>query len=534
MRKRIYHTLLLIWILLLSSIFIWNEWNIYWVIKICLSVLIITTLIFLWYKKYWYQIAVVQQLQEFPNSRRVILVVGDDLSKWIESGHPWRLFRDAAWIRVDDFSQLIPIYQSLDSENKIPNGILMVINPDNYAHTASLEQSISQWRQEIETIQSLYKRHIPVSLCIYTDLHDTKTIFWPHNVYNQLCLERTDASNYFNLLQIQLDRLPVLSEGTEYLPYLVASSIYLSHQWLQKFVIKNLLPEKLYPNSLSLVSCSWVNSFTTDEKADWHRFEVEKTGFSSPSKLNIDNGLLDFPKIESGLVKQYYLNQGNKYIFYALNCFCIFIIISVSYSFLQNKYWVQEIKGKHEQYISLPKNQENERLDSINKLKIIQQTLQDYQIYGEPSRMAFGLYHATMALPIIDKDINEFMLSRRSKQVIRLDTTALFDVGKSKLKANVKLMLQGVLTWIQANPNQRVLIDGYTDNTGDSNINKRLSFERAQSVKNWLVNASTYPESHFTVQGYGENNPIATNSSIEGRSKNRRVEITLVDINQHD
>lgn len=536
MNKRIYYTLILIWILLLSILFIWNIWNVYWVVKICLSILIIITLSFLWYRRqYWNKSNGINKLHNFPISRRIILVVGDNLSKWIESGHPWRLFRDAMWVRVDNFSELIPIYQSLDSENKNPNGIMLILNPDNYVHVAALEQNISQWRQEIETIQGLYKRHIPVIFCIYTDLNDKKTLSWPNNIYNQVCRQRSDILDYFEQLQKRLDGLSMLPTTNEdYLPYSASSTIYLNHQWLQKFVTKNLLPEKAYPNSLTILSFVWVNSFTADEKADWRHFEIEKTGLVTPNNIDDSHGLLNFPKIESGLIKQYYLNQGSKYFFYAINWFCFFAIINTGYSFLQNKDWIQEIKAAHDQYIILPKDKENERLNSINKLKGIQQTLQDYQAYGEPNRMTFGLYHASMTLPIINKDINGFSLLKQEKKVIRLDSTALFDVGKSELKDDAKLVLQSVLTWIQANPNQRVLIDGYTDNTGDSNDNKRLSLERAQSVKNWLVTASTYPENHFTVQGYGDSNPIATNENTEGRSKNRRVEITLVDMKQRD
>lgn len=74
-----------------------------------------------------------------------------------------------------------------------------------------------------------------------------------------------------------------------------------------------------------------------------------------------------------------------------------------------------------------------------------------------------------------------------------------------------------------------VEIDGHTDNTGDSQQNLTLSKNRAQSVVNWLHNKSpsNFDADRFTVNGFGQSKPIATNATDTGRSKNRRVEITM-------
>ncbi len=74
-----------------------------------------------------------------------------------------------------------------------------------------------------------------------------------------------------------------------------------------------------------------------------------------------------------------------------------------------------------------------------------------------------------------------------------------------------------------------VEISGHTDSQGDPNTNMGLSKSRANAVRDWLMKRSTtnFPAERFSVKGYGQNKPVATNDSEAGRSKNRRVEIVL-------
>jgi outer membrane protein OmpA-like peptidoglycan-associated protein len=78
-------------------------------------------------------------------------------------------------------------------------------------------------------------------------------------------------------------------------------------------------------------------------------------------------------------------------------------------------------------------------------------------------------------------------------------------------------------------PELEIEIGGHTDSTGGAEHNRELSRQRAQSVLDYLL--AHFPEinvSQYTVKGYGPDEPIAVNSTPEGRAKNRRVELKVL------
>jgi phage tail-like protein len=83
--------------------------------------------------------------------------------------------------------------------------------------------------------------------------------------------------------------------------------------------------------------------------------------------------------------------------------------------------------------------------------------------------------------------------------------------------------LDSVANDIKNDPNKRVKVEGHTDNVGSASSNKTLSQQRADSVKDYLINQGTPPAQIVSSVGYGEEQPIADNSTAAGRSQNRRV-----------
>jgi outer membrane protein OmpA-like peptidoglycan-associated protein len=96
--------------------------------------------------------------------------------------------------------------------------------------------------------------------------------------------------------------------------------------------------------------------------------------------------------------------------------------------------------------------------------------------------------------------------------------------GRAVLTPNAKIILDGVASALAGNPDVRVEIQGYTDNTGPRARNVQLSQQRANAVLTYLASKGV-PTPRMRARGYGPANPVASNASAAGRAQNRRVEL---------
>lgn len=101
-----------------------------------------------------------------------------------------------------------------------------------------------------------------------------------------------------------------------------------------------------------------------------------------------------------------------------------------------------------------------------------------------------------------------------------------FDTGRADIKPRMRPILDQFASGLANQPNTDVRIIGHTDSTGSDELNNRLSVERAQATKNYLVSRGVNPN-QIQIAGRGEHEPVADNSSEAGRAKNRRVEVFL-------
>ncbi|MBU2995771.1 OmpA family protein [Cellulophaga baltica] len=113
------------------------------------------------------------------------------------------------------------------------------------------------------------------------------------------------------------------------------------------------------------------------------------------------------------------------------------------------------------------------------------------------------------------------------KQLNDYARTILFDTGKSSIKAESTSVMVDIITILKEYPNAKFTVEGHTDSVGSAKLNQSLSESRALSVKEFLVEKGI-EEFRLSAVGYGEDKPIASNSTRSGRTQNRRVEINLV------
>jgi len=100
-----------------------------------------------------------------------------------------------------------------------------------------------------------------------------------------------------------------------------------------------------------------------------------------------------------------------------------------------------------------------------------------------------------------------------------------FDSGKSEIKQGSTQTLKNIAEFLNTHPNKKYIIAGHTDNEGNFDVNLKLSLERANAVLNELVTNYNVKVTQLKAYGDGSTAPIATNTTDEGRAKNRRVEI---------
>lgn len=122
---------------------------------------------------------------------------------------------------------------------------------------------------------------------------------------------------------------------------------------------------------------------------------------------------------------------------------------------------------------------------------------------------------------------DEARVFREGNNVILRLVGLTFDSGKSELGTGTFDLLAKVEKAIDVFPRSELIIEGHTDSYGGDESNQRLSQERAEAVRQYMVNAMRIPSYRLIATGYGETNPVANNETESGRAKNRRIDIVI-------
>jgi len=128
----------------------------------------------------------------------------------------------------------------------------------------------------------------------------------------------------------------------------------------------------------------------------------------------------------------------------------------------------------------------------------------------------------------IEQDLQGASVERVGEGIkITFNSGLLFDVNKATLRDASKAELTKLAQILNKYPDTNILVEGHTDNTGSEEYNLELSRQRAQSVENYLASLNVDP-TRFTIMGYGESQPVASNETVEGRQQNRRVDLAIM------
>jgi outer membrane protein OmpA-like peptidoglycan-associated protein len=123
-------------------------------------------------------------------------------------------------------------------------------------------------------------------------------------------------------------------------------------------------------------------------------------------------------------------------------------------------------------------------------------------------------------------------MNTEEKNPARVTVNILFKVGSTELAGDFsirQIQEAGEALSSEDLAGYRFEIAGHTDNTGTEQDNLTLSHERAQAVKDFLVEFYGIDPDRLVARGYGESQPVASNTTEEGRARNRRVVFTRID-----
>jgi outer membrane protein OmpA-like peptidoglycan-associated protein len=125
------------------------------------------------------------------------------------------------------------------------------------------------------------------------------------------------------------------------------------------------------------------------------------------------------------------------------------------------------------------------------------------------------------------RQLNQVLETRETARGLIVNLSdVLFDTGSATLKPGTREKLARVSGILLSHPDLKLAIEGHTDSVGDADYNQRLSDNRADSVRGYLVSQGI-ASTAVTTKGFGETQPVASNDTPAGRQQNRRVELVV-------
>lgn len=456
---------------------------------------------------------------------------------------------EAVWIYVDEFSHLPIVYDSLIA--KWPDmlgrvGIFLALAPEIENKQGILIAKLQAFRQSWVDTSRIAKYQLPVYLSVHMGFNDLiydefnpLPVYWFQLVNQQLYL----LDRYLSPITSWVNDIKISSSERErrlrLFPFLKETQY-----WIESVALATLLDSKqpiakCIPTAMAIYPIN--HSVVTDNVIQ--KIWQSMTTLSLPNTHTIQEGMSPPDELVKFMPIVYPFSPISTMICGLIILTSIFLMGCLGASFWNNIKLAEKIKNDIHHYRLISMDSYEEKRQAFEVLKNDRAELNQYFSQGEPVRLGMGLYRGQRLVESLNITMRDYktkpqepvvIVKTNLPSVIRLDSLALFESGQSNLKPDSTRILINALVEMkkQINVNQGtgwlILITGHTDSTGDENKNIQLSLERAMAVRNWIIKTSEIPETCFAIQGYGSKEPLVSNDTPEGRSKNRRVEISLV------
>ncbi|MBE0569846.1 MAG: OmpA family protein [Deltaproteobacteria bacterium] len=147
-------------------------------------------------------------------------------------------------------------------------------------------------------------------------------------------------------------------------------------------------------------------------------------------------------------------------------------------------------------------------------------------VVGAAGGGAVGNYMDRQAAEMKRKLPEAAIAREGDKLYVALPSSILFDVDKTEIKPAARDSIAKAAEVLVKYPDTYITVEGHTDSTGTTEYNQKLSEQRADAVQVQLLRNGV-PASRVSIKGYGESDPVADNSTPEGRQSNRRVQLEI-------
>jgi len=170
------------------------------------------------------------------------------------------------------------------------------------------------------------------------------------------------------------------------------------------------------------------------------------------------------------------------------------------------------LKKQNEQALAKLKHQQNEMIANARRRESKQAQAQTQQ--------------AQKRIQELEQALGQYKAEETSRGTILVINDLLFNSGGATLQPQSQRRLEPLLQYLQGNPRREIIIEGHTDSLGNPEVNKKLSLQRADTVMEYLVSRGVDPR-RIETRGFGEEIPVASNTTNAGRAQNRRVEVVI-------
>jgi outer membrane protein OmpA-like peptidoglycan-associated protein len=182
----------------------------------------------------------------------------------------------------------------------------------------------------------------------------------------------------------------------------------------------------------------------------------------------------------------------------------------------------QQAEQSRQAALAAQQQAEQQRLAAEQQSQQAQQQAQQAQLQAQQAEQ-----QREQLRQRLQQQLNTILQTQDSARGLIVNMSdVLFDTGKYTLKPGAREKLAKVAGILLAYPGLKVQVEGYTDSTGTPEFNQRLSEQRSMTVRDYLV-AQGINLNNVTAQGFGQNDPVASNSTASGRQQNRRVQMVV-------